>query len=424
MKKKLLKNWGLKLSSLLLAFILWLLVVRIEDPTKPVTFNNIPVKLINTELLEQENKVYEVLDNTDTVRVKISAPRSIADQLRPDDIVAEADISKLTDINTVAIQYKVNYELDKIEGDHDVVRLSVEDKKSKWVKLQTNTVGEAAKGYMIAGVKPDQTMIEVVGPESVVDQISYAGADIGVLGAANSLSANVEVQLYDENGNTVESSAIKKNVDQVHIEVEVLAVKEVPIELNVSGEPAGGYMMTGVVESSPASVRVAGTSYALSNLHKISIPAERLDVTGAKENVVEIINLRECLPDNVRLATAGFSGRVEATVYIEPEFNKTLEIPGENIVITNKPAGVKTELDETEEIYTLEVSGLEAAISPLLQNAVTGEIDLAAWMAEEEIEELEAGTYLIPITFHLAEDIVQENIVYARIVVSDSQTET
>ena len=94
MKKLLTRNLGLKLASLVLAF----------DPKDTVTFNNIQVRLINTDLLEQEGKVYEVLDNSNLVRVTVTGPQSIVkSELRRNDIVAEADMSKLTDINTIAI---------------------------------------------------------------------------------------------------------------------------------------------------------------------------------------------------------------------------------------------------------------------------------------------------------------------------------
>ena len=49
MKKLLTRNLGLKLASLLLAFVLWFLVAQIYDPKDTVTFNNIQVRLINTE---------------------------------------------------------------------------------------------------------------------------------------------------------------------------------------------------------------------------------------------------------------------------------------------------------------------------------------------------------------------------------------
>lgn len=418
MKKKLFKNWGLKLASLVLACILWLLVVRIDDPTKPVTFNNIKVKLVNTELLDQENKVYEILDNTDTVKVTINAPTSIAEQIRPSDITAEADISKLTDINTVAITYSVNYEVNDIQGDHDVVRLNVEDKKSKWVKLQYKTVGEVAEGYMVANVSPDQTLIEVTGPESVIDKINYAGVDIGVTGATNDLSANVEVQLYDSEGNLLEASGIKKNVDYVHMAVEVLAVKEVPVEITPKGAPAEGYLTTGEILCEPSSVKIAGSSYALAGINQITIPEDKLDITGATENVVETINVREYLPDNVRLATGGFAGKVQVTVYVEPKIQKTLEIPAESIAITNIPEGLQAELPEDELTYTLKIDGLGEFINPLTADTVKGTVDIGAWMAEEERESLHEGTYKIPITFDVPEEAEQDRTVYANVMIS------
>lgn len=418
MKKKLTKNWGLKLASLMLAFILWFLVVQIDDPMGDQRFNNIPVKLVNTELLENENKVYEVLDNTDTVSVKVSAPRSIREQLRSSDIVAEADISKLTDINTVAITYSVNYEVDKIEGDHAVVRLSVEDKSSKWVKLKSNIVGDVADGYMIASASPDQTLIEVTGPESAVEKISYAGVDIEVAGATSSFSANMEINLYDEVGNLLEFSSIKKNVNYVHMSVEVLAVKEVPIELNVMGTPADGFIATGVLESDPATAKVAGSVSALSNFNKISIPEDRLNITGANSNVTDTINIKEYLPENIRLADSGFNGRITATVYIEPEVEKTLEIPAQNIAIINLTEDLQAELSESETDYKLKVSGLDAFISPLEESTVRGIVDIAAWMEEEEKKELVPGTYAVPVTFNLPEEVMIDEAVYARVVIT------
>ena len=234
MRKKILHNWGLKLASLLLASILWFLVIQLDDPKKSQTFYNIPVTLINTELLEQENKVYEILENTATVRVSVTAPTSIISQLRATDIVAEADVSRLTDINTIPITYSVlnvGVDSDSVKGDHDVVRLNIEQKVSKWVKVKYITKGEVAEGYIVADTTADQTLIEVSGPESAVNRIDHAGVEIDVAEATRSQSANVEVLLYDAENQVLEFENVLKNVNYVHMEVEVLAVKTVPVEV-------------------------------------------------------------------------------------------------------------------------------------------------------------------------------------------------
>lgn len=424
MKKKLLQNWGLKLASLLLAFVLWFLVVQIDDPNDSVSFSNVQVRLTNTELLEQENKVYEVLDNTDIVRVTVRAPRSVLQQLRATDIVAEADISKITDINTIAISYAIqNASVDAIEsivGNHDVVRLSVEDRTSKWVRLVYNQIGEAADGYMVSTISPDQTLIHITGPESAVNAVSYAGVDISVAGATTSLSANVDINLYDGEDNLVSQDNIVLNTEYVHMTVEVLATKEVPIEINHMGVPASGFMATGVTQSNPATVTIAGSTSALSNVNAIVIPEERLNITGESSDMSDIVNVREYLPGNVRLADSSFDGRVTVTIFIEPIEKRTLEIPSRNVRVTNLPEGYTATLPEDITTYTLEVSGLAEWITPLNQNTIPGEANIALWMEEAELTELTPGVHTIPITFALSEEITIDTPLSIRVTIEES----
>ena len=409
MKKALTRNLGLKLASLVLAFVLWFLVAQIYDPKDTVTFNNIQVRLINTELLDEEGKVYEVLDNSNLVRVTVTGPQSIVkSELRRSDIVAEADMSKLTDINTIAITYyceNVSNDSVEIKGNHDSVRLSVEDKTSKWIKLESNTIGEVASGYMIGNVTLDQTNIEVTGPKSAISQVDHAGVDINVTDSTSSLSANVDIKLYDADGNELTLESVKKNVNSAHMTVEVLATKEVPVEIEYMGVPEDGYMATGEVESSVPTVRIAGTASALVGISAITVPEERMNITGQSGDLVDIINLKEYLPSNVRLANKSFDGKITATVYIEPIDTKDLTIPADNISITGVPDGMEAEVTSTAEEYNITVSGLTRDVSILRDSSVTGILNLTQWMEDNGVEELTPGTYTIPVTFNLAEDI-------------------
>jgi YbbR domain-containing protein len=409
MKKSLTRNLGLKLASLLLAFVLWFLVAQIYDPKDTVTFNNIQVRLINTELLDEEGKVYEVLDNSNLVRVTVTGPQSIVkSELRRSDIVAEADMSKLTDINTIAITYyceNISNDSVEIKGNHDSVRLNVEDKTSKWIKLESNTIGDVASGYMIGNVTLDQTNIEVTGPKSAISQVDHAGVDINVTDSTTSLSANVDIKLYDADDNELVLESVKKNVDSAYMTVEVLATKEVPVEIEYMGVPEDGYMATGEVESSVPTVRIAGTVSTLVGISAITVPEDRMNITGQSDNLVDIINLKEYLPANVRLADKSFDGKITATVYIEPIVSKDLTVAAENISVTGVPDGMEAEITSTAEEYNITVSGLSRDVSILHDSSVTGILNLTQWMEDNGVEELTPGTYTIPVTFNLAEDI-------------------
>ena len=409
MKKLLTRNLGLKLASLLLAFVLWFLVAQIYDPKDTVTFNNIQVRLINTELLDEEGKVYEVLDNSNLVRVTVTGPQSIVkSELRRSDIVAEADMSKLTDINTIAITYyceNISNDSVEIKGNHDSVRLNVEDKTSKWIKLESNTIGDVASGYMIGNVTLDQTNIEVTGPKSAISQVDHAGVDINVTDSTTSLSANVDIKLYDADDNELVLESVKKNVDSAYMTVELLATKEVPVEIEYMGVPEDGYMATGEVESSVPTVRIAGTVSTLVGISAITVPEDRMNITGQSDNLVDIINLKEYLPANVRLADKSFDGKITATVYIEPIVSKDLTVAAENISVTGVPDGMEAEITSTAEEYNITVSGLSRDVSILHDSSVTGILNLTQWMEDNGVEELTPGTYTIPVTFNLAEDI-------------------
>ena len=428
MKKALTRNLGLKLASLVLAFVLWFLVAQIYDPKDTVTFNNIQVRLINTELLDEEGKVYEVLDNSNLVRVTVTGPQSIVkSELRRSDIVAEADMSKLTDINTIAITYyceNVSNDSVEIKGNHDSVRLNVEDKTSKWIKLESNTIGEVASGYLIGNVTLDQTNIEVTGPKSAISQVDHAGVDINVTDSTSSLSANVDIKLYDADDNELTLESVKKNVNSAHMMVEVLATKEVPVEIEYMGVPEDGYMATGEVESSVPTVRIAGTASALVGISAITVPEERMNITGQSSDLVDIINLKEYLPSNVRLANKSFDGKITATVYIEPIDTKDLTIPADNISITGVPDGMEAEVTSTAEEYNITVSGLTRDVSILRDSSVTGVLDLNQWMEDNGLEELTPGNYTIPVTFNLSEDITVDTDVNIHIRLKNADSST
>lgn len=428
MKKALTRNLGLKLASLVLAFVLWFLVAQIYDPKDTVTFNNIQVRLINTELLDEEGKVYEVLDNSNLVRVTVTGPQSIVkSELRRSDIVAEADMSKLTDINTIAITYyceNVSNDSVEIKGNHDSVRLNVEDKTSKWIKLESNTIGEVASGYLIGNVTLDQTNIEVTGPKSAISQVDHAGVDINVTDSTSSLSANVDIKLYDAHDNELTLESVKKNVNSAHMTVEVLATKEVPVEIEYMGVPEDGYMATGEVESSVPTVRIAGTASALVGISAITVPEDRMNITGQSGDLVDIINLKEYLPSNVRLANKSFDGKITATVYIEPIDTKDLTIPADNISITGVPDGMEAEVTSTAEEYNITVSGLTRDVSILRDSSVTGVLDLNQWMEDNGLEELTPGNYTIPVTFNLSEDITVDTDVNIHIRLKNADSST
>lgn len=411
MKKKILNNWLLKLASVLFAFIVWLIVINIGDPVDDKTFANVRVNLLNTNVITDRNMVYEVLDGTDVVRtVRVSAVKSVIDKLTEGDIVAEADCANLTLNNTVEIKFysnRDNSSIQDISGSIEMVKLNIEDKMTKGLTLSAETVGETADGYIINTIQTDQNRIEVSGPESVISRISTAKVTVDISEASSDIFTNADVILYDSEGNEVTSELLAMNTEAVKVTVRILATKEVPLIFDVMGTPAPGYMHTGEIESNPETVMIAGSSTVLAGINSITIPEEALNITGQDANMMTIVNIKEYLPDYVIL-TGSFSGKAQVTVYIEQVATRELKIAADHIRILGLKEGFTAELDNTVTEYTVTVKGLAADLTALNTETIYGHIMIEDMLEERNMEELQAGTYTVPVEFTFGEDITIE----------------
>ncbi len=412
LKSLILNNFWLKVISVIMAVLLWLVVAQVNDPSRTQSYSGIEVTLINTDLLDQENKVYEILDNTDTVRVTVRAPQSVLEHIQSSDIVAEADVSKLTDINTIAISYYISTDgsVEAISGDHDSVRLSVEDKASKYVSLTANVEGEPAEDRMVGSVSLDQNMIEISGPQSSVSQVRNARVNIDVSEASSSLSANMEIVLYDSEGKELNLSNIKKQTNYVHVAVEILTTKTVPIYASRTGTPASGYLYNGKLSVSPETVLLAGSAQVMSTVSRLTI-TDPIDISGAAGDVVKEIDLKDYLPVGTILADSTYDGVALVTVPVEPAVSGTMTVDSENLELTGVPEGTTATL--TAGSYVIYVSGLASELDTLKDTTITGTVEVDEWMEEEGLEELTTGTHLIPAKIILggSTTLVQELLV-------------
>lgn len=408
MRNRLTQNWGLKLGSFLFAVALWIIGTNINDPDIPFKVSDVPVIIKNANLITDNGQVYEVLDGTDVIdTVTILAPRSVIESLDDDNVVAVADMNDLTSVNTIAIQLstnKYNNKLTSIKGSIDSVKLNIEDSQTKSFPLRVGTTGEVREGYMVGDITTDQNLVKISGPESVVSQISKALVEVGISGFTSNISTDADIHLYNEDGNEIQSDSIVKSISKVRVNVEILEIKSVPVKFVVTGTPADGYQLTGEIESTRNYVNIAGKSKTLQNINAIEIPEDVIDVTGAREDVTTLINLKNYLPDGVVLAEEDFTGNINVTAFVEQETVRAVAIDVENISITGIPEGCKATITEPEETCEVMLVGLASELNAITVEEIAATVDVAEWFETEEIEEPDSGDYWIPITVKIGDE--------------------
>lgn len=408
MKNKVAANISLKIISLLFAVVLWMVVNNMENPTISRSYGNIPVKLINTELITDAGKVYEVADGTDVVdKVTIWAPKSVFSSLDAGNIIATADVSELSSLDTISIKFSTNVynsEIENIKGSIDTVKLDIENKRTKTLALKTEIIGTIESGYIVGEVTTDQNLVRISGPESIINEISKAVVEVDVTDFTSDIGTNLEVRLYDSEDNLIQNSRISQNIRSVGVNVSIYQTLSIPITCNVTGTPAYGYRISGEPQSNPETITVAGKSNVLKTISAIEIPEGVIDVSGESKDYVAEIDIRDYLPENVYLADSSMAN-VEVTVAIQQEVSKRLEIRGEKVRVTNVPDGYRASISDLGESFTIEAIGLSSDVSGLRANEIEGTVDVAKWMEDEGMEEPTEGYYEVEVDFGLGDDV-------------------
>ena len=369
MKEKMFKNLSLKILSAIFAVVLWTVIVNVYDPTTSYTFSNVSVQLINTESLTDKNYSYEIVEGG-KISVYVSGPKSIVTNIKASDIVATADLSKISafadyvDIHVSVV--KDGQVLNNVEATPktSAVRLSIENRDTKTVNVVSEITGSAADGYAVVRRVLNPTSVKVTGPSSVIDNIDYAGISFDVTGATADVTGTADIHLYDSDNNEINDSSVELTQTSVGYTAQVVRTKTVSIEVKTSGKPADGYRVSGVTLNRD-SVVVYGDTNMLNSLDKIVIPASNINVDGLTENKVYKFGLTDYIDKSLTILD---NARIEV---------KTITLNTSDIKVSGLETGVSYSFEDRT--FSIDVEGSEAAIAALDASAITMTADLSTY---------------------------------------------
>src|ERR1051326_3149591 len=253
LRKVFIEDWSLKLLSLAIAIVLWLLVT---GQNQPVTAHvNVQLNFIRPPALEISN------DPPRTVDVTLTGSRNKLDDLTSLDLVATVDISdqhagervlRLADKAQIALPQG-----GKVDGfQPSAVPVRLEAIIERQVPIDPKLEGKPADGYDVYSVRPSRETVTLRGPESRVAALPRVPTEsVWVSGHKESFTAtNVAVDGQDPKVDVLDPV--------VNVEVEI---GEHRAEKSFSGIAASGTNGARVQPSS-ASVTLLGPASLLDSL--------------------------------------------------------------------------------------------------------------------------------------------------------------
>lgn len=397
-------NLGLKIIALVFSAILWLAVGFIDDPVKSEAFSNITFTLKNEEIITNDGKKFKIMDDIDSVRVVVRAPRSILNNINRRDITAVVDLRQ-RDPNTGVVPIKAvvsGYEESlKIttETNPNNILIKVENEASKSFPISVMTENNPRDGYELGEMKVNPERVEISGSESTIEDIQKVVAKIDVIGISEDCEIKASLHIFDGNGNEMDQNGLQMNLGDkgVSVNVQILPSKKVKLEFEVSGNPAEGYYYTGL-SSVPETIKVYGTKEALKGLDSIKIPAKVIDISGVDSKREYTIDISPYLPEGVAL-TDETANNVIVTVMVEKDGTRTFLLQAGSIRINNLAENLSATMEVSGDLEVY-FTGKEELLEKLdIKNAAS--IDLRDYT--------EPGTYEVPVYIAVDSDVVLMN---------------
>ena len=385
MKEKIFKNLSLKILSAVFAVVLWTIIVNIYDPTTSYTFSNVSVQLINTESLTDKNYSYEIVDGG-KISVYVSGPKSVVTNIKASDIVATADLSKISafadyvDIHVSVVQNGQTLNNVEAAPKTSAVRLSIENRDTTTINVNTEVTGKPADGYALVKQTLNPASIKVTGPSSIIDTIDHAGITFDVTGATDEVHGDADIHLYDEEENEIKDVSVDLSQSSVSYTAQVVRIKTVAVEAGYSGTPKAGYTISSVTLNQN-NVQVYGDENALNNLEKIVIPSNNINVDELDKDRIYKFSLENYIDKSLHILN---NSRVEVTVKVGTTTTKSIILNTSDIRVS----GLDTSMTYgfVDKTYNIEIEGNADAIAALDISKISVSADLSDYKSSGAVD--------------------------------------
>ena len=297
MRKTLANNILLKIVSVAIAVMFWLVVVNVDDPIIKTQIPGVVVQVQNEAYIESGGKMSMIEEGQNVITVEVTGKRSIVDKLTEEDLVATADLKQIVNMNTEPIMVPITVNCSELKS-ADLIpnprNLSVdidEIMTQEYIVTVASGEGQPGKGYEIGTLSADPDKIKITGPQSLVRKIDKVVATVDPTNIKEDTTKLVGLEIIDRNQEKFSENKMgylkyDTSVPEVSVSVDLWAIRnDVAIKGGYVGSPADGYKVD-KISFTPGHISVAGSEEALKALaaagNSIQVPDGTIDVTGKK----------------------------------------------------------------------------------------------------------------------------------------------
>ncbi len=386
-------NRVLRVLSVFLAFIAWLVVAITIDDTRIEIIDNVPIKINTTDLNSTlgARKLSVIEGAEQTISVRVEGISYIIGNLTPDDVVATPILTSIVDAGEQEVQIMVtkadpnaNF---KIASHTPTVKLNFDRITTKTFPLSVDAPNiRVAEGYLRQSMTASPSEFSISGPETQIARISrcvleYEGDEI----LDDTKVFPGKLVFYDANGEEISPSQLKNlsYAEQQHeITITVWRRKEVPVHLSFINVPQGLDTSSLKYTLSAETVTIAGPKEIVDKREEVTVgPIDFSKISIGSSFILDL---------NLDAAETCIDGITNVNVEIDSESLAKKTITITNITSRNKPAGYDVAIKNTE-IANVNMVGNTDDIEKLTEKDLIAVVDL---------RNVDQNTWRVPVSIY------------------------
>ena len=253
-KRKITDNIPLKIMSVAVAVVVWLIVVNIDNPVGTNYYTLTNVELINKEYVESSDTIGKMCmpeEKQDSIRIAITTNKKIRDKIKVSDITATADLQQAVslDTNPVMVPITVTCSVPGVTPNDIKVtpqNLSVnldEKETQEFVVNVSRGDTKPGKDYEVGSLTANPEKVRITGPKSLVNKIDKVNATISLDGNTQDFTQDVNLTIIDKNQEALSDSEMNslriENNAKVSVTARLWKIRQgVGISAGYVGSPA------------------------------------------------------------------------------------------------------------------------------------------------------------------------------------------
>lgn len=390
MLKRLFNNsLTLKIISVLIAFVAWLIVIENMDRESYATFRDISIDMTNVEESISTLGLNSITPDVELANVSVSGVMYAVGNLTKEDISVAPDVSKVTGAGVYELPLvgtirnaSGEVEISSVVPSRITVRFDTLHSKTLAIESSLNGL-KSEVGYLIQDELVNPAQVTVTGPEAEVNRISRCEVRTEVSEKlSETFSKKSSIVLLDKNGTEISSENLTLDVTEATVTIPVLKIRSIPVELQFINVP---------------------DHFPLDELN-FTLSSEEIAVAGVEASVDKYAGI---LLDHIDFKQLGLGSTYAFPVELQTSFRNveniqsvqvTLDSEGlssrvmdlENVHVINVPLGYKAE-PMAETLSGVELIGDSALLETLTAGDIVCEVDM------KNSSEIAEGQLLMPV---------------------------